>query len=173
MSGQPKRRQMEQQLEELGGIAWLCEQIGDGHSLRDIAADHFDCSRWSLSRWIQGDPDRVACYDEAKHEGAAAMVEEGKNLLDTADEQSTAGVQKARFRADFRKWYAGVVDRQSFGPPDRRTSVNILSIEHLHLSALQALGGPDAQELLPEASTDVRRLEPGGTFEDGHEEDGQ
>ena len=173
MAGQPKRHEMEKQLENLGGIDWLCEQVGDGNSLSTIAAEHLECSRWSLSRWVHEDPDREAYYDEARREGAAAMVEEGKNLLDTADEQSTAGVQKARFRADFRKWYAGVVDRQSFGPPDRRTSVNILSIEHLHLSALQALGGPDAQELLPEESADVRRLEPGGTFEDGHEEDGQ
>ncbi len=50
MSGQPKRRQVVERLEEFGGIKWLCEQIADGHSLRDIAADHFDCSRWLLQR---------------------------------------------------------------------------------------------------------------------------
>jgi len=44
MPGQPKRRQVVERLESLGGIEWLCEQIADGHSLRDIAADHFDCS---------------------------------------------------------------------------------------------------------------------------------
>lgn len=170
MSGQPKRRQMLERLEELGGIEWLCEQIADGHSLRDIAAEHFNCSRWALHRWIHKDPDREARYQEAKREGAAAMVEEGKALLDDANEQSTAGVQKARFRADYRKWYAGVVDRKSFGPPDHRAPVNI-SVEHLHLGALQATGGPDAQKL-PEGSADVPRLEPGDTFEDLHEEDG-
>ncbi len=42
----------------------------------------------------------------------------------------------------------------------------------LHLAALKKLGGPVAQKL-PEASTDVPRLEPGDTFEDPHEEDGQ
>ena len=161
MPGQPKRRQMEERLESLGGIQWICSQIGDGHSLRDIAAEHLDCSRWSVMRWLHADPDREACYQEAKREGAAAMVEEGKTLLDTADENSTAGVQKARFRADYRKWYAGVLDRKSFGPPDHRAPVNI-SVEHLHLGALQATGGPDAQELPAE----VPRLEPGDTFED-------
>ncbi len=171
MSGQPKRRKMEQRLEELGGIEWLCEQIADGHSLRDIAADHFDCSRWLLMRWIHADPDREACYHEAKREGAAAMVEEGKTLLDSADEQSTAAVQKARFRADYRKWYAGVLDRQSFGAPDHRTSVNV-NIAELHLAALKKLGGPVARKL-PEAPTDVPRLEPGDTFEDTQEDDGQ
>lgn len=62
MSGQPKRRQVVERLESLGGIEWLCEQI--------------------------------------------------KALLDTADEQSTAAIRKARFRADYRKWYASaLVDR--------------------------------------------------------------
>ncbi len=40
MSGQPKRRQVVERLESLGGIEWLCEQIADGRSLRDIAAEH-------------------------------------------------------------------------------------------------------------------------------------
>ncbi len=170
MPGQPKRRQMEQQLEELGGLPWLCEQIADGHSLRDIAAEHLNCSRWSVMRWLHSDPDREAHYQEAKREGAAAMVEEGKTLLDTADEQSTAAVQKARFRADYRKWYAGVVDRKGFGPPNQRTEVN-LTIGELHLAALQAAGGPE-HLTLPEAPTDVPRLEPGDTSEDTLEEDG-
>ena len=164
MSGQPKRRKMEERLESLGGIGWLCEQIGDGHSLRDIATEHLDCSRWLLMRWIHADPDREACYQEARKEGAAAMVEEGKTLLDTANEQSTAAVQKARFRADYRKWYAGVLDRKGFGPPDHRTSLNV-NIAELHLAALKKLGGPVAQKL-PEAPADVPRLEPGDTFED-------
>lgn len=171
MSGQPKRRQVVERLEELGGVEWLCEQIADGRSLLDIATVDVDCSRWLLQRWIHADPDPEARYQEAKREGATAMVEDGKTLLDTANEQSTAAVQKARFRADYRKWYAGVLDGQSFGPPDRRTSVNI-NIAELHLDALQAHGDPDGQKL-PEAATDVPRLEPGDTFEDPHEEDGQ
>ncbi len=158
MPGQPKRRKLAEQIEELGGIEWFCGQIADGHSLRELAAD-FDCSRWLLQRWLREDPDREACYEEAKREGAAAMVEEGKELLDTADEKSTAGVQKARFRAEYRKWYAGVLDRQSFGPPDRRTSININNIEHLHLAALQAQGGPDVQ--LADVPADVPLLESG------------
>ncbi len=164
MSGQPKRRKMEQQLEELGGIEWLCEQIADGRSLREVAATDFECSRWLIQRWVHADPDRQACYEAAKREGAAAMVEEGKTLLDTADEHSTAAVQKARFRADYRKWYAGVLDRKGFGPPNQRTEVN-LTIGELHLAALQASGGPKHQTL-PEAPADVPRLEPGDTFED-------
>ncbi len=61
---------MLERLEELGGIEWLCEQIADGHSLRDIAAADLDCSRYMLQRWIHADPDREARYDEASRESA-------------------------------------------------------------------------------------------------------
>ncbi len=163
MAGQPKRHKLAEQIEALGGTEWLCGQIADGHSLRKLAVD-LDCSRWSLKKWIREDQDREASYEEAKLEGAGAMVEEGKELLDNADEKSTAGVQKARHQAEYRRWYAGVLDRPAFGPPNQRMSLNVLNIENLHLNALQAHGGPDAQIL--EVPADVQLLESGDTFED-------
>ncbi len=171
MSGQPKRRKMEEQLESLGGLPWLCGQIADGHSLRDIAAEHLDCSRWSVMRWLHADPDREAEYERSRRLGAASQVEQAQgNLTDAAqhakEHANSAYVQAVRNDADFRKWYAGVVDRKGFGPPNQRTEV-ILNIGELHLAALQASGGPEHQTL-PEAPTDVPRLEPG----DPHEEDG-
>ena len=74
MPGQPKRRQMEERLEELGGIEWLCEQIADGHSLRNIAAEHLGCSRWLLMRWLHQDPDREAEYERSRRLGAASQA---------------------------------------------------------------------------------------------------
>ena len=164
MAGQPKYRKMIERLEELGGIDWVCGLVADGDSLRKIAADNLDCSRSMLGRWIHKDPDREASYQEAKLEGAAAMVEEGKEIIDNANENSTAGVQKARHQAEYRRWFAGVIDRPSFGPPNQRTSLNVLNIEHLHLAALQAQGGPDAQ--LVSEPTDVPLLESGDTYGD-------
>lgn len=157
MAGQPKYRQMVERIEELGGIDWLSGEIADGRSQREVAAE-LGYSRSMLGRWIRKDPDRVARCKEAQLEGASAMVEEGRELLDNADEKSTAGVQKARSQADFRRWWAGVIDRPSFGPPDQRTSINVLNIENLHLAALQAQGSPEAQ--LVEA-VDVPQLESG------------
>lgn len=171
MAGQPKYHEMVKRIEEQGGTEWFCGQIADGGSLRKLAAE-FNCSRWLLQKWIDADPDREISYEAAKLIGASAMVEEGQELLDDADVSSTAGIQKARNQADFRRWRAGVINRPAFGPPDRRTSININNIEHLHLAALQAQGGPDAQKLV-EATADVPRLESGDTFEDSHEEDGQ
>ena len=159
MAGQPKRHKLAEQIEALGGTEWFCGQIADGHSLRKLAVD-LDCSRWLLQKWIGEDPDRKACYEEAKLIGASAMVEEGKEIIDNADEKSTAGVQKARHQAEYRRWYAGVIDRPSFGPPNQRMSINVLNIENLHLAALQAHGGPDAQKLVSEP-VDVPLLKSG------------
>ena len=138
MPGQPKRRQVVERLESLGGMEWLCERIADGHSLRDIAAEHLDCSRWLVQRWIHAAPDREAEYERSRRVGAASQVEQAQdNLTDAAqhakEHANSAYVQAVRNDADFRKWYAGVVDRGSFGPPDHRTSVNI-NIEGLHLA---------------------------------------
>ena len=155
---------MEERLESLGGIEWLCEQIADGRSLRDIAAEHLDCSRWLLMRWIHADSDREAEYERSRRLGAASQVEQAQgNLTDAAqhakEHANSAYVQAVRNDADFRKWYAGVVDRKGFGPPNHRTSLNVLNIEQLHLAALQAHGGPDAEKL-PEAPTDAPRSPP-------------
>ena len=159
MAGQPKYHEMVKRIEEQGGTEWFCGQIADGGSLRKVAAE-LGCSRWLLQKWIEEDPDRERSYEAAKLIGAGAMVEEGQELLDDADEKSTAGIQKARNQADFRKWRAGVINRSAFGPPDHRTSININNIENLHLNALQAQGGPESQKLV-EVSADVPQIGPG------------
>ncbi len=144
MPGQPKRRKMEQQLEELGGIEWLCEQIGNGVSLRHLATEHLGCSRWPVMRWVKKDPDRERKYQEAGTESASAIAEHAKQLLDDADVKSTASVQKARNQADYYKYLSSVFDRPNFGSADQKHSVT-LSFADLHLQALKASGGPEHQ----------------------------
>lgn len=168
MPGQPKTRQMVERLKSLGGLDWLCEHIADGESLRDIAAEHLGCSRFTVVRWLKKDLDRKTRYDEARTESASAMAEHSKKLLDDADVSSTASVQKARNIADFCKWYAGVLDRPNFGPPDQKSLVSV-SIEHLHLSALQAHGGPPDTQPLLETRTALC-LESGNTSDNGTQE---
>ncbi len=169
MSGQPKRRRMEQRLDELGGIEWLCEQIGNGVSLRHLATEHLGCSRWPVMRWVKKDPDRERQYKEARTESASAIAEHAKQLLDDADVKSTASVQKARNQADYYKYLSSVFDRPNFGPPDQKHTVT-LSIGDLHLQALQASGGPP--ESLTEPSTPVLRLASGNADGNGTPEDG-
>ena len=159
MAGQPKYQAMVKRIEEKGGVEWFCGQIADGGSLRKVAAE-LGCSRWLLQKWIEEDPDRERSYEAAKLIGASAMVEEGQELLDDADVSSTAGIQKARNQADYRKWRAGVINRPAFGPPDHRTSINVFNVENLHLAALQAQGGPEAQKLV-EVPADMPQIGPG------------
>ncbi len=112
-----------------------------------------------LQRWIHAEPERERQYQEAKREGASAMVEEGKTLLDDADENSTGAVQKARFRADYRKWYAGIIDRQTFGSPEKRLRISG-DIGHWHLEALKAHGHTGAAAI-PDGDAEVLKLEAG------------
>ena len=158
MSGQPKTQQMIAKLEALGGIEWLCEQIGNGVSLRH-PAEHLGCSRYPVMRWVKKDPDRERQYKEARTESAGAIAEHAKQLLDDADVKSTAAVQKARNQAEYYKYLSSVFDRPNFGPADQKHSVT-LSIQDLHLAALQASGGP---EQLTASSKPVLHLASGNT----------
>ena len=168
MSGQPKTQQMIAKLEALGGIEWLCEQIGNGVSLRHLAAEHLGCSRYPVMRWVKKDPDRERQYKEARTESAGAIAEHAKQLLDDADVKSTASVQKARNQADYYKYLSSVFDRPNFGPADQKHTVT-LSIGDLHLQALQAAGGP---EHLTVPNKSVLRLASGnGTPENEDTED--
>ncbi len=158
MAGQPKRRELERQLDDEGRAEEVWERIGNGETLREIATT-FNCSRWMLQRWIHAEPERERHYQEAKREGASAMVEEGKTLLDEADEHSSGAVQKARFQADYRKWYAGIIDRQTFGPPEKRLQISG-DIGHWHLEALKAYGTTDSLPI-PDGDAEVLKLEAG------------
>ncbi len=159
MPGQPKTQQMIAKLEALGGIEWLCEQIGNGVSLRHLAAEHLGCSRYPVMRWVKKDPNRERQYKEARTESASAIAEHAKQLLDDADVKSTASVQKARNQGDYYKYLSSVFDRPNFGPADQKHSIT-LSIGDLHLQALQASGGP---EHMTAPSTPVLRLASGNT----------
>ncbi len=177
MSGQPKRRQMIADIKAAGGLeVAVFDRLRDGETLSAIAKRYFGVHRSTLWRYLKKDPDRYAQYEQAQRDGAAAMVEGARQKLadvseHAKDNANSAYVQAVRNEATYVQWQAGMTDRRAFGPPDHRTSVNI-NIEELHLAALQAHGGPDAQKL-PEAPADVPRLEPGDTHEDPHEEDRQ
>ena len=172
MPGQPIRRKMIADIEVAGGVETaVFDRLRDGESLTAVARS-FGVHRSTLWRYLKKDPDRYAQYEQAQRDGAAAMVEGARQKLadvseHAKDNANSAYVQAVRNEATYVQWQAGVTDRRGFGPPDRSPTVQV-NIQELHLAALQASGGPDAQTL-PEGSADLRRLEPG----DPHEEGGQ
>ncbi len=173
MPGRPIRRKMIADIREQGGLEIaVFDRLRDGESLTAVARS-FGVHRSTLWRYLNSDTARYAKYELAQRQSAAAMVEEARQKLadvseHAKDNANSAYVQAVRNEATYVQWQAGMTDRRAFGPPDHRTSLNVLNIGELHLAALQKLGGPVAQKL-PEAPADVPRLKPG----DPLEEDGQ
>ena len=169
MPGRPIRRKMIADIREQGGLEIaVFDRLRDGESLTAVARS-FGVHRSTLWRYLNSDTARYAKYELAQRQSAAAMVEDARQKLadvseHAKDNANSAYVQAVRNEATYVQWQAGMTDRRAFGPPDHRTSVNV-NIAELHLAALQALGGPDAQKL-PETPADVLRLKPGDTRED-------
>ena len=91
------------------------------------------------------------------------LVEDGMEIIDDADTESNAGVTKAKERANYRKWLAGVRNRKDYGEASKGPVI-ALNINALHLDALKAIG-VTAAALVPGTQA---ALPPGvSTIEDG------
>jgi len=140
--GRPILRAAGVKIEAAGGIEWVCNQIRDGRFLTDIARG-LGITRSLLWMWVcmGKHPERKQLYQRARLEAAGAIAERAVEIADQADENSPAGVQKARLQVDTRKWITERYDPETFGKP---SPSNMIMIGELHLSALQALGSPTA-----------------------------
>jgi hypothetical protein len=77
----------------------------------------------------------TATASRAREIGAGALADEAGEILDNVSEDRDA-ITKAKARADFRVWLAGVYDRPMFGKQSQ-THVAI-DVTHLHLLASQS-----------------------------------
>ncbi len=139
MAGQPKWAAFLARMGEIDGIEIICMSIVAGKRIRAIASE-LNTSRSTIYRFINHTPDNAAAFREARRMGADALVEEGQALLDDCQEDSAA-VSKAREQAGFRKWRAGVDNRERYGPPQQAALVNI-NLGDALLGALEQHGGP-------------------------------
>ena len=147
MASRPIQRKMVADIREAGGLELVVyDALRNGDNLAAIAKP-FGVNRSTLWRYLKQDPARYAKYQQAQKDGAAGMVDKGQDLLASAadyakTEANSAHVQAVRNQADYLKWQAGVTDRKSFGSPEKQAELTV-TIEHLHLAALQASGGPE------------------------------
>lgn len=150
MPGMPIRRKMASDIEAAGGVEIaVFDRLINGETLNSISKT-FGVCRSTLWRYMKKDPDRYAAYEQAQRDGAAGMVDKGQALLQDAAEHAkvaanSAHVQAVRNQAQYIQWQAGVTDRKRYGQ-DKSTQVQV-SIEHLHLGALQAQGSPETQAI--------------------------
>lgn len=146
MASAPIARKMRADIQAAGGVETaVFDRLRDGETLTAVART-YGVGRSLLWKYLKKEPARYAKYQQAQRDSAAGMVDKGWDLLDNAaicakTAANTAHVQAIRNQAEYLKWQAGVMDRTTYGTPDKQPQVTI-SIEHLHLAALQASGGP-------------------------------
>jgi hypothetical protein len=127
-----------------GELEYVCERLEDGDTLVQIAgeiarATQIEIGQHTIRRWLQDqfrNEDVAARFKAARLEGAHADVEKAQEILDSVPEIRDA-IAKAKARADFLIWKAGVNNRPTYGPVSAVTVNNNLSVAALHLSALR------------------------------------
>lgn len=141
MAGQPRWHAFLRKLERLGGFDYVCDQIVAGETIKTIAHG-LGVSKPTIYKLVHHSPENEIAFREARRTSADALVEEGQELIDGADPEFPAGVQKAKEQANFRKWRAGVDNREHYGPPQQAAVQINLGADFL--GALKELGSPSA-----------------------------
>jgi hypothetical protein len=85
----------------------------------------------TLWEWKAGREDFRATLVRAREDRAAGLVAEALSIIDaplTADAKvASAEVQRANSRANYRKWMAGMLDRDGWGERPAQLQVNVQS----------------------------------------------
>lgn len=149
MAAKPIERYVKRQIQEQGGWPRILERIASGETVADVArtlyrtpvdpanphAVRVSISRNFLSTILHADPERSKLVLSARHEGAAAMVDESLSLVDRAPVDRDS-VNKANVQAQLRLKVAGFIDRAQFGEQKQAVNVNV-SVNSLHVDALR------------------------------------
>lgn len=132
----------------------IVAQVSSGKLLSRVMREK-GWSPYLTYRYINQTAERRARYEAAKKLSAAALAGEAMDIADASDgallpHQVTA----AKLRVDTRKWAAALMNREEYGEKAQSSvNVQIGSVGELHLGALLAHGGPEAQKQLPPAPT--------------------
>ena len=179
MPGRPKRQRLIAALEqrtraELGDnepgeapftpLDLAVAHIASGGTIlglaREIAAEIGEpISRELLSRLLHTNygPEADRRLNEARKQGAHAMVEEAREIVDNAPVQRDA-INHAKMRADARTWLASRFNREAFGE-QRNVQVSV-SPGQLHLQALQHRAAREAEARLLHAAAPAQLATP-------------
>lgn len=126
---------------EAEGDEAVFKHIAAGKTMNEVGAV-FGLDRDTIYKWIhEGGEEREAAWKAAKRRSADALAEEGMKILDEAEEvTNSAQATVARSRAEYRKWLAGVRNRDDYGPAAGPAVTLNLGIGELHLDALRQRG---------------------------------
>ena len=90
----------------------ICAEMSAGRSLRSICEDTGMPDRVTVFRWLARHEEFRNQYARAQEDRASAMAED---ILDIADDEECADVQKAKLRIDTRKWLMSKMAPKKYG----------------------------------------------------------
>ena len=125
----PDLTEFDAELQANGGDSIIFDRIAAGETVEAIMKDHGLAGR-SFYRWVQmhgRESDRIKAWREAQRISADAHAQNVLTILDEADDSTTATIQKAKARADVRKWLAERFNRTQYGdtPPQLNVGFNV------------------------------------------------
>jgi len=135
MAGKALKRRILADVAANGGADWLYDQIASGVTVAELARA-YGCSRSYISRSINSVPEYKVALDSAREEAADALVEQGLEMVDSLNgESSTNEIAATREKVNFRKFMAGSMNQAKYGT--RPQSNVTISIGDMHLDALR------------------------------------
>jgi hypothetical protein len=146
--GRPFRREVHRRIKEAGGFQAAYERVAEGETLASIAKS-LGCSRDLVHDILTQTDDRRALYENARRESASAHAEKGLEIIDAPlhAQASNADVQLRKERANYRKWLASKLDRDTFGDTplvqvNTDNSTNIFARQYLDALRAPVPSGP-------------------------------
>ncbi len=131
---------------EFGGIDGICEKLAEGQPIRAIAKE-LQVSHANLAYYLNR-PENEDAYRAALSLKADIFMEEVFDIIDDEnlgvyyddngnERIDTGAVNRARLRAENRRFLAGKLDPSKYG--DDKSDVNVtVSLSDLHTNALRA-----------------------------------
>jgi transposase-like protein len=154
MAGKALRKRILTDISNSGGADWLFDQVASGITVAEIARQ-YGCTRSYVSRAINSVPEYKAALENAREEAADALVEQGLEMVDSLDADSSSNeIAATREKVNFRKFMAGSMNQNKYGT--RPQSNVTISIGDMHLDALRKvnseLAAIDADDRAVEAT---------------------
>lgn len=124
-------------------IAELLDRLASGETMTSITDDKHMPSYPTVCDWQRGRPWFSQAVADARRVQATSFVEQGLQILDTAQTDSMAHVQKADKQAQFRHKLAQAFDRETYGDKVQQ-DVNLRGVViHTDNTALAGLMNTD------------------------------
>lgn len=118
--------------------AYICSEIASGRSLRSICDDDGMPNKATVFRWLSKHEIFRDQYARAQEDRTAAMAED---ILEIADDEGIADVQRAKLRVDARKWLMSKMAPKKYGDRqeiDHRSSDGSMTPMRIELVPLTA-----------------------------------